>query len=519
VIRDFAAALSLANLCFIEVWFGLLFMPPSSTYFLGAPRGPLDYVASIANVLLLTAVVWASLRSCRQIARPWARAVVDLLFFMALLVPLNALRINVKLPLGISRFWHWISLAGHQQTAIVMALLAVLALARWHHVLARGAFLLLLVLSPFSVLTLGRAAVSAAGLVAQDSFPPVAVAPALPFADKDRPRVLWLLFDELDESMIASRRPPGLALPEIDRLRAESLQATSAQSPSFETIKSLPALLTGRFVVDAKARGPADLGVTFAGTQSPVSWVTEPNLFCQARELGYETEVVGWYHPYCRLFGACLTRCSFEPIFLNVVARDAHAGLIERMTEQALAILPINSRRLSIRSYRRLAERAALAASRPGPGLVFVHFSVPHVPAIFDRTQNRFTLGRISHVSGYVDNLVLADKALGSVRQALQAGRLWDRTTVIVTSDHWWRESWAFDGRADREIPFLLKLAGQPRPLTYAPKFNTVVTKDLVLALLAGEVRSSEEAAAWLDRHLVVSGVPPAASPAEGPLR
>jgi hypothetical protein len=81
-----------------------------------------------------------------------------------------------------------------------------------------------------------------------------------------------------------------------------------------------------------------------------------------------------------------------------------------------------------------------------------------------------------------------------------QAG-LWDRTWVIVTSDHYWRDAKLYDGRQDYRIPFILKAPGKDQPVTYGNPFNTVVTQDLILAIFRKEISTVSEAAAWLDTH------------------
>ena len=61
---------------------------------------------------------------------------------------------------------------------------------------------------------------------------------------------------------------------------------------------------------------------------------------------------------------------------------------------------------------------------------------------------------------------------------------------------------------ADHRIPFVLKLAGQKQGVTYEPEFNTVLTHDLILALLNGELRDAREVAAWLDQHRSIGESP-----------
>ena len=55
-------------------------------------------------------------------------------------------------------------------------------------------------------------------------------------------RVVWLVFEELDQRIAFEARPPGLGLPELDRLRRESLYADAARPPAGTTEVVVPAL-------------------------------------------------------------------------------------------------------------------------------------------------------------------------------------------------------------------------------------------------------------------------------------
>ena len=106
-----------------------------------------------------------------------------------------------------------------------------------------------------------------------------------------------------------------------------------------------------------------------------------------------------------------------------------------------------------------------------------------------------------SETSGYFDSLALADVFLGKLREAMQAGGLWDRIWLIVTADHSWRESRIYDGRRDYRVPFLLKAPATAAGATYCKPLNTVLTHDLILAILRGEISGQAQALAWLDVH------------------
>jgi hypothetical protein len=43
-------------------------------------------------------------------------------------------------------------------------------------------------------------------------------------------RAVWIIFDELSQAIAFGNRPPGLSLPNLDRLKAVSLFATAAKA-------------------------------------------------------------------------------------------------------------------------------------------------------------------------------------------------------------------------------------------------------------------------------------------------
>jgi arylsulfatase A-like enzyme len=112
-----------------------------------------------------------------------------------------------------------------------------------------------------------------------------------------------------------------------------------------------------------------------------------------------------------------------------------------------------------------------------------------------------------------MDNVVLLDRTLGEIRLTLEKAGMWDDSTILLTSDHSLRIGLARDRprptweralqgvKQSREVPFLLKMAGQQEGFAYDAAMQTVVTKDLLLAIMKGEVRQPEQVALWLDHH------------------
>lgn len=83
----------------------------------------------------------------------------------------------------------------------------------------------------------------------------------------------------------------------------------------------------------------------------------------------------------------------------------------------------------------------------------------------------------------------------------MEKADIWDSSTVILTSDHPFREAQQLDGKADWKIPYMLKFSGQKEGFLYTKPFNAVLTADLALAILRGEVRDAPATVQWLDAN------------------
>jgi hypothetical protein len=94
----------------------------------------------------------------------------------------------------------------------------------------------------------------------------------------------------------------------------------------------------------------------------------------------------------------------------------------------------------------------------------------------------------------------------------LEKAGVWDSSTILLTSDHPLRlDLWRVTNRGvdnsmgnytqASEVPFLLKMAGQKQGFAYNAAVQTVVTKDLLLAIMRGEITQPEQVAAWLDHN------------------
>jgi hypothetical protein len=337
------------------------------------------------------------------------------------------------------------------------------------------------------------------------AFVEPAIAPLL--ASIPKTRVVWIVFDEWDERLTFVDRPRELRLPALDRLRQSALLAENAYPPAGETALSLPSLLAGRIVKTARATGPNDLDITFADSPEVVRWGTEPNLISRARRNGFNIAVVGWYLPYCRVFKDSVSACSWMD--LPVQSNSFGVGFLQIFSSQIRSLFETNllspfgqslATARQAKNYEAAVERTLDVVTDPAFALTIIHLPAAHVPYFFNRFTNQPT-GSNSLVAGYRDGLALADTTLARIRTAMEKSQLWDSTTILLSSDHWFRQSTAFDGKRDLRVPFLLKMRGQQTAVIYKPAFNTVLSADLLWATLTGELSLETDVSGWIGGH------------------
>jgi len=514
--RDLVFSLSLANLCFLRGWGALV--EPSAGYSRHAAT-PNEYLALMLDVLLLAAAFFFILTLVRRLDRPFAWNVVRIGLGLLLLIPLNILRArsrNLWTPNLFERFGPSVL----RVSLVVLALVFVVVLLRRSEMFGRVAGFVVLLLSPLVPMLFASAIWLMLHPQADNSS---SHAYALAATDTSRPRVLWLIFDEFDQRLAFGDRPASVRLPELDRIRNQAIYASNAFPPAGSTDLSLPSLINGKLVSDAKPAGANELMITYPGPGGPVPWSTQPTVFSRARDAGFNSALVGWWHPYCRVLGSSLTFCSqsfaghSEPgSTLPVLLADGFRGLV--------GTFPVAGRlprfesvcRQGREMYLRMLHDAKRVAVDPAFGLVFIHWPIPHHPYVYNRSRNEFALDG----SGtYLDNLVLVDRTLGDLRRTMESAGTWENTAVLISSDHGLRPyaddllpAWdgrrptAPHGRTDHRVPFLMKLPHQRQAIAYDAPFNTVVSCDLVLALLRGEVSSTANVIQWMDQHRMPGG-------------
>ncbi len=340
-----------------------------------------------------------------------------------------------------------------------------------------------------------------------------------------KPRIFWIVFDEMSYDQIFGSRYPGIDLPNLDQFAQQATVFTHAIPAGKFTDVILPSLISG--VADEDIRASSDGQHLYLRQPSATPRWTEfqgnNTVFADARSLDYHPAIVGWYNPYCRLLAPETSSCfwtgqtELTPLFPAQNIRDNLFHPAVRLLREIPGFLfahhvqPLNQiteAQLHIADYTAIYQAADKVLTAPGLDFVLLHLPIPHPNGIYDRFTGSLTTGR----STYLDNLVLADKYLGHVRDVLQRQGEWDDATILIMGDHSWRTRLIWDtdprwsaeeqrashgGQFDDRPFYALKLPHQEKGTRIDSPFHALQTRPLLDALLHQDILTPVQLSAW----------------------
>lgn len=334
------------------------------------------------------------------------------------------------------------------------------------------------------------------------------------------PRICWILFDELSYDQVYDHRASGLALPNFDRLYAESNIFSNVQPAGDLTDIAIPSMFLGRPILRMRSSVDGTLNLFTGDRQQWERFDASQTIFARAHRLGWTSGIVGWANPYCRLMADWVDDCYWIPYDDSAIRQtnmDPDRSVAYNAASMPLqwlhSALPIgvSNRQEYNRSWVARRERHYELAMEHARALIektsirfqFIHLPLPHPPAFYDRKTRTFSDG-----GSYLDNLALADVALGELLDQLEKAPEWPETTVIVSGDHSWRpwiwqplhlwtveDAAASKGVYDRRPVLAIHLPGQQRGNVIASEFPAFELAGVLADMMADGVRTSEDLA------------------------
>lgn len=315
-------------------------------------------------------------------------------------------------------------------------------------------------------------------------------------------RVVWVIFDEMDYGLAFTKDAETAShLPNFSRLASLGVSATDAYSPGRDTLYSIPALLTGTAISGLSFNRRSDLNLLDqSGKSQPV--VMKNSVFARLPGGPASASVLGFYHPYCRIFpglqschstylgnlGRWFDSLVFfsEPVFSTLRHSD---WAIQHLPEWVL--IGFNP---MYRATSDVLSRLDATLQNQGSALDFIHLNLPHLPNVY--VQRLMHQPVANDADAYRQNLAGADWVLGRIMQNLEAGGKNRSTLLIVSSDHWLRTH----SQRPANIPFFAWKVGARTGQISPQPVSTLHSAQLALDFLDGKIDSQPEIARWLGR-------------------
>jgi hypothetical protein len=330
-----------------------------------------------------------------------------------------------------------------------------------------------------------------------------------------KPRIIWIVLDELSYQQVYERRFPGIELPAFDMLAAQSAVFTHVIPADLYTQEALPSLITGSPVDRIQAGADGSLvSIHNSVTDRWEHFDPHQTVFQDAIDHGYNNAIAGWYNPYCRILSQELDQCFWTLRKQSRSGMTANASILSnvvapwvRMLGSAASMVHSQAQASSdaqghIADYRELFAAGDRYLSDDSLDFVMLHMPIPHPGGIYSRRTGRFGAAGDS----YLDNLVLADHYLDHVAALLKQRGEWDSTAIVIMGDHSWRtqqlwasaETWtpeeqeaSHGGEFDDRPGYIVKLPYQIGPSRVDAPFAVTRTRALFQGILDGSIRTS----------------------------
>ena len=273
----------------------------------------------------------------------------------------------------------------------------------------------------------------------------------------------------------------------------------NARSPTINTLTSMPGLIyqTG----DRYGFSGYEPGFMMHRNQRFRPAHQTSNIFTEARRQGYRTVMLGSHHAYHVMLGTSVD---------HVRSTSYHDWLGDRAWQNAVEFYsaaatdfcgPVFSKHV-LRTWQ-LQKNCAmfrqtnvllqathqLVGDLGQPTFAVIHLPLPHFPFCFDASGPRparavYAKDSEELLLGHLD---YTDRVIGRMLQHLAEVGQFDNSTIVITSDHNWRNDPQLSGADDdalTHVPLWIKLPDQRRPYDSTQRVTT--TRLMALLRLLG---------------------------------
>lgn len=295
-------------------------------------------------------------------------------------------------------------------------------------------------------------------------------------------QVIWIVFDEFDPE-IAFDLVEFKKLATFNSLKETGVYSKLTYPPGDGTLYSVPAMLMETAIKGYEILGNQKLNlIDLSGKIVPFQY--QGSVFERLKSKGYDSSILGVYHPYCMIFESVDCR-EIQPFDVKW-----HSGITRFPTR----ILNIYAPQLNPLSAAQSGDLLGLQLEvlprfikQKQQDLLYIHLLLPHLPANASQKHYREYVKYASE-DAYRLNLKFSDHVLNEVIQSLpKDGR---KRMLVLTSDHWYR---ARDPNHAHPILWIAKILNDSNGFENNLPTNSIYTPDLVVRYLERKINNNSD--------------------------
>lgn len=255
--------------------------------------------------------------------------------------------------------------------------------------------------------------------------------------DKDKidykKKVFLLIFDEFDQYYLEKNL---YDLSYLKKIYNQSYIHKNFYAPAKFTMDSIPAILTGNSIKKTFIKNG---NFSFLNLDNQkINFNYKNSLFNQNNiNKKITSSIYGLYHPYCRIFKVktCYDVYNFKSIkisfFDSIKILSDLIYLNKILKIEPFQAMKNDDKRLSKFFY--LNNNDFLLSDSD---IIYIHYPYPHLPL---KTKNIIQLdNKLNNLSDFEKNFWLVENTLNNAKDILSR---FENSLLIITSDHWFRES------------------------------------------------------------------------------
>jgi len=311
-------------------------------------------------------------------------------------------------------------------------------------------------------------------------------------------KVFFLIFDEFDQKYYEKYSDKLLNL---RKLKSTSYSNNNFYTPSNYTRESIPAILTGNSIRKTIIKKKKLSFINLDNDQIDLNFTN--SIFNDFTKRKLTSSIyAGYYIPYCREFKVkkCYDRIDFQNITFNL--KDTFYFFLEvTFFEKILdKIFTLDKEYLDPLSTNNLAELMINNSENfinTNTNLVYIHYPIPHLPLQAMKLNQDIVVS--NKLTDYEKNLFLVDVTIKKIQNSLS---LYEGSLLIVTSDHWFRESTMANYSNTEAYPvfFASKIIGDNNNILENESKNASSLKELIIDYLEGNVNNNNEIALFFEK-------------------